>query len=256
MRPSTAAEQRALAIAKIRRATALPRLSNGLRPRMHVEAVSEGEDSGADGDLSDDSPMMSKDQGPRTEEEPIVSPFATLLGPEGTPTKPRQRSRARSGGRGSKDLEFKVNVSQASLPINAVPFANESSPDEGPVSSIQPTSFTPTSPMSPTFQDVQRQGLQRGLSNIAPARLMAFQKLTGPEAVHNAGNKAQDIDDQSYRSLSLQLCSKFLFSDLSQETTLEIDFYDGFHHQIHPLIIRSCAMLITTVQLNGFFRVA
>ena len=41
----------------------------------------------------------------------------------------------------------------------------------------------------------------------------------------------------------------------SQETTLEIDFYDGFRHQIHPPIITSRAMLITTVPLNGFFKV-
>jgi hypothetical protein len=73
----------------------------------------------------------------------------------------------------------------------------------------------------------------------------------------HVGNKVQIIDDQLdhiNRSSSLQLCSTFLGSDLLQETTLEIDFYDGFRHQIHPPTIRSHAMLITTVQLNGFFR--
>jgi hypothetical protein len=40
-----------------------------------------------------------------------------------------------------------------------------------------------------------------------------------------------------------------------QETTLEIDFYDGFRHQIHPPIITLHAKLITTVQLNGFFKI-
>ena len=41
----------------------------------------------------------------------------------------------------------------------------------------------------------------------------------------------------------------------SQETTLEIDFYNGFRHQIHPPIIALHAVCITTVQLNGFFEV-
>jgi hypothetical protein len=41
----------------------------------------------------------------------------------------------------------------------------------------------------------------------------------------------------------------------SQETTLEIDFYNVFRHQIHPPIITLRAMLITTVQLNGFFKI-
>jgi hypothetical protein len=74
--------------------------------------------------------------------------------------------------------------------------------------------------------------------------------------VHDVSNnlKAQIIDDQLdhiNRSPSLQLCSTFLGSDFLQETTLEIDFYDGFRHQIHPPIISSHAGLITTVQLNG-----
>ena len=67
MEVSTPAEQRAFAVAKIKRATSLPRMKDGRRPRMHVEAVSEGERSQlatpelvADGHLSDDGPMMSE----------------------------------------------------------------------------------------------------------------------------------------------------------------------------------------------------
>ena len=262
MEPPTPAEQRAFAVAKIRRATSLPRMKDGRRPRMHVEAVSEGErsqldlqDPGADGQLSDDSPAMSEGQGPddtrqtevqpeleqgpepepgpgpepepevetehsepkaddpKTEEEPTFSPPATPLLPEDTPTKSRRRSRSRSRGRGSKDFKGKAKATQSPIPTNAVPSANESSPDEGPVSSPQPTGFTspplispipahfallqahrllaspepgmfypgtsPPTPMLPTLQDIQR-GLFR--SNSAAARLMALQQLAGPEA--------------------------------------------------------------------------
>ncbi len=270
MEPSTPAEQRAFAVAKIKRATSLPRMKDGRRPRMHVEAVSEGERSqlctpelGADGQLSDDSPAMSENQGsdrahptqvehepgpepehgpgpgpeqelepgvdteysepkaddPKTEEELITSPPATPLLPEDTPTKARRRSRSRSRGRGSKDFKGKAKVIQCPHPTNAVPSANDSSPDEGPIAPTpQPTAFTstplisptpahfallhaqrmfgspepgmiypgtsPPTPMLLTLQDIQREALQRGLfrSNSAAARLMALQQLAGAEA--------------------------------------------------------------------------
>ncbi|KAI0689970.1 hypothetical protein BC835DRAFT_1366697 [Cytidiella melzeri] len=43
METSTIAEQRATAVAKLKRAASLPRMKDGRRPPMHVEAVSEGE---------------------------------------------------------------------------------------------------------------------------------------------------------------------------------------------------------------------
>ncbi|KAH9851475.1 hypothetical protein C2E23DRAFT_733101 [Lenzites betulinus] len=43
MDPSSAAEQRATAVAKLKRAASLPRMKDGRRPPMHVEAYSEGE---------------------------------------------------------------------------------------------------------------------------------------------------------------------------------------------------------------------
>jgi serine/arginine repetitive matrix protein 2 len=211
---------------------------------MHVEAVSEGErsqldrqDEVADAQLSDDSPMMSEAQGrddtrqkrvepkpevdtehsetkaddPKTEEEPIISPPATPLLPDDTPTKSRRRSRSRSRGRGSKDFKGKAKTIQPPSSTNAVS-ANDSSPDEGPVASTsQPSGFTspplmspipahfaliqaqrifaspepgmvypgtsPPTPMLPTLQDIQR-GLFR--SNSAAARLMVLQQLAGP----------------------------------------------------------------------------
>ena len=41
--PPTVAEQRATAVARLKRAASLPRMKDGRRPPMHVEAVSEGE---------------------------------------------------------------------------------------------------------------------------------------------------------------------------------------------------------------------
>jgi len=249
MEPSTPAEQRAFAVAKLKRAASLPRMKDGRRPPMHVEAVSEGERSqldrqelGADVQMSDDSPMMSETQvgddarqnrvepepdvetehseakvdDPKTEEEPIISPPATPLLPEDTPTKSRRRSRSRSRGRSSKDFKGKAKATQSPQsprPQNAVVSANDSSPDEGPISSIpQPTGFaspplispipahfallqaqrilaspepgiiypgtSPPTPMIPTLQDIQR-GLFR--SNSAAARLIALQQLAGPD---------------------------------------------------------------------------
>ncbi|KAI9461283.1 hypothetical protein BJY52DRAFT_219516 [Lactarius psammicola] len=249
MEPSTPAEQRAFAVAKLKRAASLPRMKDGRRPPMHVEAVSEGERSqldrqelGADVQMSDDSPMMSETQvgddarqnrvepepdvetehseakvdDPKTEEEPIISPPATPLLPEDTPTKSRRRSRSRSRGRSSKDFKGKAKATQppqSPRPQNAVVSANDSSPDEGPISSApQPTGFvspplispipahfallqaqrilaspepgiiypgtSPPTPMLPTLQDIQR-GLFR--SNSAAARLIALQQLAGPD---------------------------------------------------------------------------
>jgi len=53
---SSAAEQRAFAVAKLRRAASLPRMKDGRRPPMHVDGVSEGEKTPADGS---DSPSIS-----------------------------------------------------------------------------------------------------------------------------------------------------------------------------------------------------
>ncbi|TFY63717.1 hypothetical protein EVJ58_g3083 [Rhodofomes roseus] len=59
MEPSTVAEQRATAVAKLKRAASLPRMKDGRRPPMHVEAVSEGErmedDGRADEEMEDES---------------------------------------------------------------------------------------------------------------------------------------------------------------------------------------------------------
>ena len=82
------------------------------------------------------------------------------------------------------------------------------------------------------------------------------------DRVQRIGNDIKDevrcIDDkldQVTRSLSLY----HLLIVPSAQTSLQginsgIVFYDGFLHQIHPSIITLRARLITTVQLNGFFK--
>ena len=97
--------------------------------------------------------------------------------------------------------------------------------------------------------------------------------------VHNVGNKVQGVDDRVQgirsdikdissevrgvddkldhvnRSLSFQLLLLIASTHTSsQGTNSEIVFYDGFRPQIHPLIITLLAKLITTVQLDGFFK--
>ena len=83
--------------------------------------------------------------------------------------------------------------------------------------------------------------------------------------VQDVGNKVQDVDyrvqgvddklDQVNRSLFLYFLLPIpSIHASSQETIAENIFYGGFHPRIHPPIITLHATLITTVQLNGFFK--
>jgi archaellum component FlaC len=74
--------------------------------------------------------------------------------------------------------------------------------------------------------------------------------------VKTISSKVQGVDhklEQVNRSLSLSSLIPSTHTS-SQRHSSEIIFYDGFHPQIHPPIITSHAMLITTAQLNGFFK--
>ena len=66
MEPTSIAEQRATAVAMLKRAASLPRMKDGRRPPMHVEAVSEGER--AENDLQDE------ESAPDSDEKPDASP--------------------------------------------------------------------------------------------------------------------------------------------------------------------------------------
>ncbi|KAI0360829.1 hypothetical protein OH77DRAFT_1446007 [Trametes cingulata] len=74
MDPSSAAEQRATAVAKLKRAASLPRMKDGRRPPMHVEAVSEGERSNSE-ERRDAQAQDEAEQGPNGyPDEPQVEP--------------------------------------------------------------------------------------------------------------------------------------------------------------------------------------
>ena len=65
MEPPSIAEQRATAVAMLRRAASLPRMKDGRRPPMHVEAVSEGErNEKPDEESAQDSDEMEKSDTP------------------------------------------------------------------------------------------------------------------------------------------------------------------------------------------------
>lgn len=207
MEQTSAAEQRAFAVAKLKRAASLPRMKDGRRPPMHVEAVSEGEKAENDKD-DEDTPT------PEEPVEPVESPLEeeVTVVPDATSRKRRSRSRSRS--RGSKDFRGKARAAQSPTPTSTVP--GDSSQDETslpPSANIPFTSLhspipahftalqrshllrphTPTSPEHlypgtspstpiplPTLEALQR-GLFRSNSagSTTPGRMLAMHKLTG-----------------------------------------------------------------------------
>ena len=86
--------------------------------------------------------------------------------------------------------------------------------------------------------------------------------------VQNVGNRVQGVDDRVQRigidvkgnldevnrSLSLYLLVVLNAHTASQGTSSEMVFHDGYRPQIRLPIIIMLARLITTVQLNGFFK--
>ena len=178
MEQSTAAEQRAFAVAKLKRAASLPRMKDGRRPPMHVEAVSEGEKSQAEekadgpqdpaGDQPSEGPETARPPPERALEPPStnVRPYhpnepavdepveesVTTTTPDSATAEKKKRRRSRSRSRGSKDLKNKLKVVTPSLPT--VQSNNESSQDEDaaptrlppPIASPKPFKFDPTAP--------------------------------------------------------------------------------------------------------------
>ncbi|KLO19415.1 hypothetical protein SCHPADRAFT_885330 [Schizopora paradoxa] len=121
------AEQRANAVAKLRRAASLPRMKDGRRPPMHGEAggVSEGEPGQEEGKKDGDeqpteaTPEDGEGNGYASGEgegeqasskDELSSAAATdsTVGQTNAPAKRRSRSRSRS--RGSKDLRLKMKA--------------------------------------------------------------------------------------------------------------------------------------------------
>lgn len=141
--PGSVAEQRANAVAKLKRAASLPRLKNGRRPQMHNEVVSEGEKT-----LHDDIQDPSQDTPPECvsniDYKPNVQPEENPGTPEPSNATRKRRSRSRSRSRGSKDLR-KFKPPQSPLPTSITP-SNDSSPDDSPPSRAE---YLPHSILAP-----------------------------------------------------------------------------------------------------------
>ena len=208
--PASAAEQRANAVAKLRRAASLPRMKDGRRPPMHIEAVSDGEKFQAEDEQEVIEPIQ--DRPPSPDPTPDSLPEQKPTTPEPSASGRKRRNRSRSRSRGSRD--FKGKKLPQSPPPHSVTPSNDSSPDDSPPSpppvSLQPSSVvapipsyfstpphsrvlmspnflspgtpllypgtSPPTPLMPTLDAIQK-GLLR--SNSVAARMQALHKLTG-----------------------------------------------------------------------------
>ena len=202
---STAAEQRAFAVAKLKRAASLPRMKDGRRPPMHVDGVSEGEKTPANGTGSPPTPELKTEKvseaakptqekkedvvasniPPRAEEARDVSENAEASEtaeisenpepPRSTTTTPepgrKRRSRSRSRSRGSKDLKVKARTTQSPTPSRPVQ-GNESSPEESP---------PPPPPISIPASPKLISPVPSHFGELQPSRLLISPRIMSPE---------------------------------------------------------------------------
>ncbi|KAJ7178502.1 hypothetical protein C8R43DRAFT_973563 [Mycena crocata] len=186
-------EQRMLAVAKLKRAASLPRMKDGRRPPMHVEAVSEGEKVNTDDEGKEevDTPP------PEATVEEVTAPAhdcddatedATIT--EESSTRSKRRSRSRTRSRGSKDLKLKARTALSPTPSPLAP--SDSSQDEAASPTVPslvspiPSNLAalqrnpPPTPNLPSLEELQR-GLFRSNSvgSTSAGRIMAMHKLTG-----------------------------------------------------------------------------
>lgn len=151
------AEQRQLAVEKLRRAASLPRMKDGRRPPMHVEAVSEGEKPSPDildekkslsqsPPLEDISPPQEPANEPEQEQEPAEPEPDQDIEDRGVSPGPasrsKRRSRSRSRSRGSRDFKNKARNAQSPVP----PAGDSSQDDEEPPVPIPPSIALPVIP--------------------------------------------------------------------------------------------------------------
>ena len=159
---SSRAEQRMLAVAKLKRAASLPRMKDGRRPPMHSEAVSEGEKAASEEEKlnseeesnyrqesqerenqSDEHKTPESNHHPPPVEKTADTEPEMDTEPEERPTSPSQsakkrRSRSRSRSRNSKDMKVKLRAPQSPPPL-----CGDSSQDEN---SSMPASTIPIVP--------------------------------------------------------------------------------------------------------------
>ncbi|KAH8078041.1 hypothetical protein BXZ70DRAFT_688395 [Cristinia sonorae] len=173
MEPPSVAEQRATAVAKLKRAASLPRMKDGRRPPMHVEAVSEGERQMGEDKPDEDSAHESDGKqeggitqlqasyaaqeeveredegevdGKPTNEEDRAEELAPSPERPLTPGRKR-RSRSRTRSRGSKDLRKQqkptivTNTTESSADETYTSGGGDDAPPSPPLVSPIPSHF-------------------------------------------------------------------------------------------------------------------
>lgn len=207
--PSTAAEQRAFAVAKLKRAASLPRMKDGRRPPMHVEGVSEGEKTPAE-DSGTATPSEPKASPPlpeprepvevkEEEAAPVTGTAEAVDAPDASeatetlestregmttpdPSRSKRRSRSRSRSRGSRDFKTKVRATQSPTPSPLVN-GNDSSPEVSPAPTPQiPLPFTPqlVQPIPSHFGDSPTSRLLLSPRLKTPDHLLHYAGISPP----------------------------------------------------------------------------
>lgn len=199
----TKAEQRSAAVAKLRRAASLPRMKDGRRLPMHVEAVSEGEkaqseeektrvevdkvpDEGQPGNTErehDGGALESKTSDPDSDhlpiptQKPVDADLEADTELEERPISPtavfkKRRSRSRSRSRGSKDFKGRFKPPQSPVPQ----VAGDSSQDEKPP--FPPPAMVPMVPplLSPVphFPFLQQSRFIRSPTPVTPEMALFY----------------------------------------------------------------------------------
>lgn len=203
-----------MAVAKLKRAASVPRLKDGRRPPMHVEAVSEGEKpvvNGVAGEEGEEEaqevkisyneaekPASDTEQGQPDDDKNVDpdSPHPQENTPEaemeidveeerpfspGLNTRSKRRSRSRSR-RGSKDFKGKARGAQSPIPQ----VAGDSSPDEGPpiLHPIALPMLTPLlSPIPSHFALLQQSRLLRSPTPASPEPSLFYPGTSPPTPI-------------------------------------------------------------------------
>ncbi|KAG9221047.1 hypothetical protein CCMSSC00406_0005514 [Pleurotus cornucopiae] len=201
---TSAAEQRAFAVARLKRAASLPRMKDGRRPPMHTEAVSEGEkvaNGEAPTEVAEASTSNVKEE-VKTEERPPsreevdaevdaeVEPVEVARNgahyngddrhtPEPTP-KTKRRSRSRSRSRGSRDFKGKARNIETPTPIPGDSSQDESLPMVYPQMMLPVTIPPFHSPTPSRIAELQRSGFLRSPTPTSPEPGAFYSRTASP----------------------------------------------------------------------------
>ncbi|PPQ79950.1 hypothetical protein CVT25_003022 [Psilocybe cyanescens] len=210
---SSRAEQRMQAVARLKRAASLPRMKDGRRPPMHVEAVSEGEKPQSEeekavtdeegtknarepaseqqelevvqiqGDEQEKTPEPDSDHPPQPTDKTTDVELEADTELEERPLSPtavfkKRRTRSRSRSRGSKDFKAKIKAAQSLV----TQVGGDSSPDENPSSQapvIHPMPPPLLSPV-PLFPFLQQSGFLRSPAAASPDMSLFYPGTSPP----------------------------------------------------------------------------